>query len=367
MVFVGVGHQSSVCPFTRAIGPWTAECEWEWFSQHLSVRFGGIVSGYLKLRHQSMVAIRGSRGLKFLSRSVIPISGLALQEAHGRSGQDRRRLAHAWSWSAKGSALKGQAYVQRMGSCWPVCRRGGLPLLAAIAVSLWMLHRNCAMADPASAPRGLGRRGGTPSASPSPDALARYIADVTELATRCWGGEDRCHQALGVSAFRYWNSIVETSLQGSGYDFSQMPDKDEREAGLRRMDGGAYGVKGLETMLRPTTSREPMATVTVAWTCRPRTTLCRCDRRVQGSTRTASPTAADMAMLESSWRRLARRLTPAGHRRQRLPGRVHPPTHISATRASRSPSTMPAGRVIRACALGGSPCSTPPSARWTPT
>jgi hypothetical protein len=43
-----------------------------------------------------------------------------------------------------------------------------------------------------------------------------------------WGGEDpRAIKAFGVSVFRYWNSIVETSLKGSGYDFSRMPDKDE--------------------------------------------------------------------------------------------------------------------------------------------
>ena len=54
------------------------------------------------------------------------------------------------SWS-KGSALKGQAYVLRMGSCWPSAGRI-LPLLAAIAVSLWMLGTGrAAMADPASA------------------------------------------------------------------------------------------------------------------------------------------------------------------------------------------------------------------------
>ena len=103
-----------------------------------------------------------------------------------------------------------------------------------------------AMAEPASAPRdfsgwrgGIGITFGTPS---------RDIADVTEMGYEIvWGGEDpRAIKALGVSVFRYWNSIVETSLKGSGYDFSQMPDKDEAaklafDAWMER----AYGVKGL--------------------------------------------------------------------------------------------------------------------------
>ncbi|MHB8974580.1 MAG: hypothetical protein ACYC3X_29565 [Pirellulaceae bacterium] len=122
-----------------------------------------------------------------------------------------------------------------------------LSLLAAIAASLWMFGMGrAAMADPASAPRdfsgwrgGIGITFGTPS---------RDIADVTELGYEIvWGGEDpRAIKALGVSVFRYWNSIVETSLQGSGYDFSQLPDKDEAarlafDAWMER----AYGVKGL--------------------------------------------------------------------------------------------------------------------------
>ena len=123
----------------------------------------------------------------------------------------------------------------------------GLPLWAAIAVSLWMLGMgSSAMAEPASAPRdfsgwrgGIGITFGTPS---------RDIADVTEMGYEIvWGGEDpRAIKALGISVFRYWNSIVETSLKGSGYDFSRMPDKDEAaklafDAWMER----AYGVKGL--------------------------------------------------------------------------------------------------------------------------
>ena len=120
------------------------------------------------------------------------------------------------------------------------------PLLAAIAVSLWMLGTGrAAMADPAAVPRdfsgwrgGIGITFGTPS---------RDIVDVTELGYEIvWGGEDRrAIKALGVSVFRYWNSIVETSLKGSGYDFSQMPDKDEAaQSGLRRMDGARLWREG---------------------------------------------------------------------------------------------------------------------------
>jgi hypothetical protein len=112
---------------------------------------------------------------------------------------------------------------------------------------LWVLGMgSSAIAEPASAPRdfsgwrgGIGITFGTPS---------RDIADVTEMGYEIvWGGEDpRAIKALGISVFRYWNSIVETSLKGSGYDFSQMPDKDEAaklafDAWMER----AYGVKGL--------------------------------------------------------------------------------------------------------------------------
>jgi len=103
-----------------------------------------------------------------------------------------------------------------------------------------------AAAEPPSAPRdfsgwrgGIGITFGTPS---------RDVADVTEMGyDMVWGGEDRrAVKILGVSVFRYWNSIVETSLKGSGYDFSQMADKDEAarlafDAWMER----AYGVKGL--------------------------------------------------------------------------------------------------------------------------
>ena len=83
------------------------------------------------------------------------------------------------------------------------------------------------MAEPASAPRdfsgwrgGIGITFGTPS---------RDIADVTEMGYEIvWGGEDpRAAKAIGISVFHYWNSIVETSLKGRGYDFTQMADKEE--------------------------------------------------------------------------------------------------------------------------------------------
>lgn len=120
-------------------------------------------------------------------------------------------------------------------------------LRTALAISLGMLGTAvAAAAEPASAPRdfsgwrgGIGITFGTPS---------RDIADVTEMGyDMVWGGEDRrAVKILGVSVFRYWNSIVETSLKGSGYDFSQMADKDEAarlafDAWMER----AYGVKGL--------------------------------------------------------------------------------------------------------------------------
>ena len=103
-----------------------------------------------------------------------------------------------------------------------------------------------ARAEAASAPRDLsGWRGGIGITFGTP---SRDIADVTEMGYEIvWGGEDpRAVKALGVSTFRYWNSIVETSLKGPGYDFSQKPDKDEAaklafDAWMER----AYGVKGL--------------------------------------------------------------------------------------------------------------------------
>ncbi len=118
---------------------------------------------------------------------------------------------------------------------------------AVVAASLCMLGASGAVrAEPASALRdfsgwrgGIGITFGTPS---------RDLADVTEMGYEIvWGGEDRrAVKALGVSVFRYWNSIVETSLKGSGYDFSQMADKEEAarlafDAWMER----SYGVKGL--------------------------------------------------------------------------------------------------------------------------
>ena len=122
-----------------------------------------------------------------------------------------------------------------------------LPWCAAIAASLWMLGTGSSAMAAAASHRGdfSGWRGGIGITFGTP---SRDIADVTEMGYEMvWGGEDpRAVKALGVSVFRYWNSIVETSLKGSGYDFSQMPDKDEAarlafDAWMER----AYGVKGL--------------------------------------------------------------------------------------------------------------------------
>jgi hypothetical protein len=105
---------------------------------------------------------------------------------------------------------------------------------------------NSVRADPASAPRDFsGWRGGIGITFGRP---AHDIADVTEMGYEIvWGSEDpRAIKALGISVFRYWNSIVETSLKGAGYDFSQMTDKDEAaklafDSWMERL----YGVKGL--------------------------------------------------------------------------------------------------------------------------
>src|SRR5512142_125673 len=104
----------------------------------------------------------------------------------------------------------------------------GRPLWAAVAGLVCVFGTgSLAIAGPTSALRdfsgwrgGIGITFGTPS---------RDIADVTEMGYEIvWGGEDpRAVRMLGVSVFRYWNSIVETSLKGPGYDFSGMPDKDE--------------------------------------------------------------------------------------------------------------------------------------------
>lgn len=104
-------------------------------------------------------------------------------------------------------------------------------LRAAIAVLLCLVGMGTSVGDePVSASRdfsgwrgGIGITFGTPS---------RDIADVTEMGYEiAWGSEDRrAIKALGVSVFVYWNSIVETSLKGTGYDFSKMPDlHDARE------------------------------------------------------------------------------------------------------------------------------------------
>jgi hypothetical protein len=114
-------------------------------------------------------------------------------------------------------------------------------------VSLWILGtENSAVAEPAPAAHDFsGWRGGIGITFDTP---SRDVADVTEMGYEIvWGGEDpRAIKALGVSVFRYWNSIVETSLKGPGYDFSHMSDKQKAaklafDAWMER----TYGVKGL--------------------------------------------------------------------------------------------------------------------------
>ncbi len=122
-----------------------------------------------------------------------------------------------------------------------------LVLLAAGAASCGTLAGEPrAAAQLTSAPRDYsGWRGGIGIAFGTP---SHAIADVTELGYEIvWGGEDRrAVKALGISTFHYWNSIVETSLTGAGYDFSQLSDKHEAarlafDAWMER----TYGVKGL--------------------------------------------------------------------------------------------------------------------------
>jgi hypothetical protein len=103
-----------------------------------------------------------------------------------------------------------------------------------------------AMAEPASALRDFsGWRGGVGITFGTP---SRDITDVNEMGYEiAWGDENvSAIKALGIAIFRYWNSIVETSLKGWGYDFNQMPDKNEAARlafdALMERD---YGVKGL--------------------------------------------------------------------------------------------------------------------------
>jgi len=77
---------------------------------------------------------------------------------------------------------------------------------------------------------------------------SRRIPDVTEFGYEIvWGAEDpRAVKALDIATFRYINMIVEISLKGEGYDFSDMADKDA--AATLAFDAWAerqYGEKGL--------------------------------------------------------------------------------------------------------------------------
>lgn len=112
----------------------------------------------------------------------------------------------------------------------------GLQLAAA---ALLVLSATSYASDFSGWRGGIGITFGTPS---------RDIRDVTELGYEIvWGSEElRAIHALEISFFRYWNSIVETSLKGNGYDFSQLPDKEAAaklafDAWMER----TYGVKGL--------------------------------------------------------------------------------------------------------------------------
>jgi len=84
---------------------------------------------------------------------------------------------------------------------------------------------------------------------------ARKMPDITELGYEIiWGDEHLpCVKALDLAVFRYWNSIVETSLRDPGgrYDFSQLGDK--QEAARLAFDAWAelqYGAKGLSRYAR---------------------------------------------------------------------------------------------------------------------
>jgi hypothetical protein len=139
-------------------------------------------------------------------------------------------------------------------------------LLTSVLISVLAGATPPAASDTGSACDAVARSAAAESASNPPDfsgwrggigitfgTPSRDIADATEMGYEIvWGGEDpRAVQALGISVFRYWNSIVETSLKGEGYDFSGMPDKDEAarlafDAWMER----AYGVKGLSKYAR---------------------------------------------------------------------------------------------------------------------
>jgi hypothetical protein len=92
-----------------------------------------------------------------------------------------------------------------------------------------------------------GWRGGIGIAFGAP---SQDIPDVTELGYEiAWGGENPLAvQTLNLAVFRYWNSVVETSLRGpaGSYDFSGLTDKEE--AARRAFDAAMareYGVQGL--------------------------------------------------------------------------------------------------------------------------
>jgi hypothetical protein len=132
----------------------------------------------------------------------------------------------------------------------PAClKQRAVRLCAFLAgVILAVSNGRPVMADQGSSTRTYsGWRGGIGIASETP---SRNIPDVTEMGYEMvWGGEDpRAVRLLDLSVFRYWNSIVETSLKDAAgaYDFSAMADKDE--AARLAFDAAMaheYGVKGL--------------------------------------------------------------------------------------------------------------------------
>ena len=254
-------------------------------------------------------------------------------------------------------------------------------LATAVAVSLGMFGaRGSAVAQSSSAPRdfsgwrgGIGITFGTPS---------HDIADVTEMGYEMvWGGEDpRAIKTLGISVFRYWNSIVETKLKGAGYDFSGMDDKEEAarlafDAWMER----TYGVKGLSKYA--TVRYHPKGAygdVYGSMDLSSDNDLVKAviDKYMQGFEKdgiTHGGIGLDNAGKGAAGRFSRRWLAGStsavwASPPTAAPTSTSPSSTSSATKAFRSPSTMHDGHAKRDCAAfwASSPCSIFPAVRLKP-
>ena len=147
--------------------------------------------------------------------------------------QTRQARTHRRSWAARRSCLR-------------------VLFLATIAAIGTATAEETGRASPA--PDYSGWRGGIGLACENP---SDNIHDISELGYDiCWGWDNpQVARALDVAAFRYWDSIIETSLksgrdpqgeiQGT-WDFSQMADKNEAaRLAFDAWGESRYGVKGL--------------------------------------------------------------------------------------------------------------------------